>query len=453
MIYNILEITLIQVCLSTILSLAIGIVLARILFYNPKPWTDKVLALPLIIPSLSLVVGVTTLMGKTVHYLYGLQGIVMCHIYLNVPLATLILLNAYRSIPQSLWQLTAALRLSKMVCFLKVELPLLKTALSKTAGIVFLYCLSSFTIPLMMGGGPGGNTLTVALYYALVVKGDFQESMVLLAVNVLIGFLVILISSHYKIADIKASTGQQRIAVRSTNISWLIDKIFTSFIFVFLLAPLWALMWQQSWSTTPWSMQYTQAITGSLTIAGITAGITTLITLGICCLQPLARIWLERLSSLMITIPSFAIGMGILWLHIHSHLFAVSPFTILITTTVLVSWPVSLRIVHGAFLKIEANNHQLMRALHLPWKARLRWVYLPLAWPTMRLAFALVAVYSLGDLGSILCFPSQDIQTLPKMIYEAHSQFNFMTAQFLSLVLIGLATSIFIIFNSRDQYA
>ena len=445
MIHHVLTFTLLQALSSTIVSLGLGLFLARLFFMTPMPWLERSLSLPLIMPSLSLVTGLTALVGYKIFEMNALISITIAHAVLNIPLVMMILLNAYRSIPSAHWQLSMALKLPPVIQILKLELPLLQGSICQTAGIILLLCFSSFTIPLMLGGGPDSNTLTLSLYYNLVIKGDYNESMLLLLIKIISGFIIVLIF-NFNTVTTSLSTGKYRHYDFKNDFSN--KSIMIGFVLI-LLAPIAALIIQQDWMHLSWSQRYTEAILGSLTLAIFTATITIILTLSLCFCGFIVHNVIEKISALLIVIPSFVIATALLWIQIHYNFMNVSAFTILLIINCLHAWPMALRLIYKTFKNI-ANNHQyLMIHLHLPLTAQLRWIYLPLLWPTLRLSFALVAIYSLSDLGSILCFPSQDIITLPKIIHEAYSQFDLATAQWLSLILLALSTFIFMACTGR----
>ena len=58
--------------------------------------------------------------------------------------------------------------------FRLIEWPAIRAALPGIAGLVFMLCITSFTIILTLGGGPAATTLEVAIYQAL--RFDFDPA-------------------------------------------------------------------------------------------------------------------------------------------------------------------------------------------------------------------------------------------------------------------------------------
>ena len=109
--------TLTQAALSAMLSSLLAIPLARALATRSFPWKTAILSLfggPFILPVIVAILGLLAIWGKNgpVHALvsgvglsefsiYGLSGILLAHVFFNLPLATRILLQGWLSIPRS----------------------------------------------------------------------------------------------------------------------------------------------------------------------------------------------------------------------------------------------------------------------------------------------------------------------------------------------------------------
>ncbi|TIW01612.1 MAG: thiamine/thiamine pyrophosphate ABC transporter permease ThiP, partial [Mesorhizobium sp.] len=63
--------------------------------------------------------------------------------------------------------------------FRLLEWPVLRAAMPGVAGLVFMLCITSFTIVLTLGGGPAATTLEVAIYQALRFDFDPARAVVL----------------------------------------------------------------------------------------------------------------------------------------------------------------------------------------------------------------------------------------------------------------------------------
>src|SRR5262245_16634481 len=184
--------TLWQAALSTLLSVAPAMLIARALSRHPAfPGRGLILrlfALPLALPAIVAALGVLSLYGRAGYFagvlaslsrgewpgIYGLSGILVAHVFFNLPLATRFLLEALDAVPADQWRLASQLGMGAAPSFRLVEWPAIRSALPGVAGLVFMLCVTSFTIVLTLGGGPAATTLEGAIYQAL--RFDFAPA-------------------------------------------------------------------------------------------------------------------------------------------------------------------------------------------------------------------------------------------------------------------------------------
>jgi thiamine transport system permease protein len=98
---------------------------------------------------------------------YGLHGVLLAHVFLNLPLATRMLLQGWQAIPAERFRLARSLGLTPTAQFRHLELPMLLAALPGAFLTIFTLCLASFVTALTLGGGPAATTVELAIYQAL----------------------------------------------------------------------------------------------------------------------------------------------------------------------------------------------------------------------------------------------------------------------------------------------
>ena len=108
--------------------------------------------------------------------IYGLSGVLIAHVFFNFPLAVRLFLNALETIPEPSWKLAATLRMSAIQRLRILCLPVLRASLPGVAGMIFLLCMTSFTLVLVLGGGPSATTLEVAIYQSLTYDLDLPRA-------------------------------------------------------------------------------------------------------------------------------------------------------------------------------------------------------------------------------------------------------------------------------------
>ena len=138
--------TFIQSFLSAFLSVLLGLVGACGLVGLKR--LEIFCLLPSILPSIFVIIAFLSL-----DIPYGLAGIVIAHSAINVGLVSFILANAIKDSCGKEVFLARVYGISKIKIFFKIILSKIKTQIFYTFLTVFAFCISSFSIPLILGGG------------------------------------------------------------------------------------------------------------------------------------------------------------------------------------------------------------------------------------------------------------------------------------------------------------
>src|SRR6185295_3776875 len=168
-----------------LLSMVFGMLVARA-FARETGFPGRrallgLMSLPIVLPSLVAVVGIIAIYCQNGWLtralmmvgadakpdIYGLGGVVLAHVFFNLPLAVRLLLPGWHSIPVESWRLSAQLGMSGWSVFRLIEWPMLRRYLPHTAATIFMLCVGSFAIVLALGGGPSAATFEVAVFEAI----------------------------------------------------------------------------------------------------------------------------------------------------------------------------------------------------------------------------------------------------------------------------------------------
>ncbi len=160
-----------QALLSTLLSVIPAIFIAKSLFRRDFPGRIlflRLCSMILVLPTLIVILGILTVYGRMgwisqffqlfdTNYQftpYGLKGILLTHIFFNLPLAIRMLLLSLESIAVEQRQLAVQLGINQWQYFCIVEWPYLIRQILSTSSLIFILCFTSFTTTLVLGGGP-----------------------------------------------------------------------------------------------------------------------------------------------------------------------------------------------------------------------------------------------------------------------------------------------------------
>ena len=178
-----LEFTFSQAALSTLLTLLLGIPAAYLFSHYKfagKNLLNLVSTLPFILPTVVVAAGFNALLGPRGLLNLGLMGlfelneapirfvnsigaILVVHVFYNITIVIRIVSNAMASLDQRLAQAAKTLGATPMKVLTEITLPLLTPAVLSATLLVFLFDFTSFGVILLMGG-PGMNTIEVAIY-------------------------------------------------------------------------------------------------------------------------------------------------------------------------------------------------------------------------------------------------------------------------------------------------
>ncbi len=474
---RVVRFTLVQAAASTVLSVIPALIVARALArrraFPGRRLALRLFALPLALPQIVAVLGVVEIWGRQglvnragdflglgpVIDIYGLTGILIAHVFFNLPLASRLFVSALERVPGESWRLAAQLGFDGRAVWRLIEWPVLRTQLAAVAGLVFMLCVASFTVVLTLGGGPRATTIEVAIYQAL--RFDFDPG---LAVRLALMQLVLtgtLVLAGVRITQTpETGSGLDRRILRpdgATPGARLIDAlaitvalvitvpVFAAILAGGLAAPLVRLALEPS----VW-----QASATSLAIASAAA------VLAIALAWPLGELAAsggqpsvgrslrllggasQLASSLVLVMPPVVLGAGwfvlLLWVPGGIDF----GFGVVIVINALMAIPFVTRVLGPAIGESRARHDRLCASLGIAGLARLRLIDWPVLRRPLSVALAFALALSLGDLGAIALFGSEHLVTLPLLLYQRLGSYRVNDAAGLALFLGALCLAI-----------
>ena len=254
--YSILWFSIKQALLSASISTLLAWPIARAIYYYPNIFLKKLfLSLSLlcfVLPTLVLITGFVALLGLSgtitpllgEHWsLYGLHGILLAHVYMNLPFAVRSIHSQLHNIPDSSWRLARQLKLSKWQLFQLIEWPALRGNLSLIFGFIVILCFNSFAVVLALGGGPQSTTLEVAIYQALKYDFNIGEALTLAWSQFFIaGVFFVLLYKNNSVAWLSKDATTELWIPSLSNRNKVLYLLLYSSCFIFMLAPLFSLL-------------------------------------------------------------------------------------------------------------------------------------------------------------------------------------------------------------------
>ncbi len=470
-VWSITRFTLLQAGLSTLLSILAAIPLARALArqasFPGRQMILRLLALPLALPALVVVLGIIEVWGRQGWVstalqgielagplnIYGLTGILIAHVFFNMALAARLLVASLEQIPPENWRLAAQLNFTSRHVFRHIEWPVIRSVLPGIASLVFMLCIASFAVVLVLGGGPKATTLEVAIYQSLRFDFDPPRA-VLLALLQLCLCAGLFILGGRMAADIAVMSGvgkqvrrPDQFASRHTDI--LVITIGLTFIALPMLAIV------LSGASAPFSAivsqsVFWQALGTSLVLALTAASLSLVMAWSLLAAERTimrrrtpssGAAWLvacmQATGSLILVVPPVVIGAG--WfvvLHRTGMAGSLAPFIVAIVNA-LMALPFVMRILRPAVIAQAQHHDRLCASLGLAGLQRWRLIDLPVLARSFALAFAFAAALSIGDLGAAALFGSADFVTLPLLLLQKMGSYRSVEAAGIALFLAG----------------
>nr|WP_245432466.1 thiamine/thiamine pyrophosphate ABC transporter permease [Mesorhizobium loti] len=482
--FRVVRFTLWQAALSTALSVVSALFVARALSRHPvffgRSFILQLFAIPLALPAIVAALGVLALYGRAGYFagllttvggenwpgVYGLSGILVAHVFFNLPLCVRLFLEALQTVPADQWRLASQLGMSTRPAFRFIEWPALRQALPGVAGLVFMLCITSFTIVLILGGGPRATTLEVAIYQALRFDFDPARAVALTLLQILLTFAVVALLSRLG-ANTAAESGLSVAPRRYLSIGrseTILNALLVMLALLFVGGPMMATIaagLQSDLARLAGERAVHLAVATSAALALLSALLATILSVSLAMARrglatergrknrgPLLEYLIDTGAGFVLVVPPIVIGAG--WFLALRHVgsvFAIAPVMV-VAVNAIMAMPFALRAIRPAYDAASERHERLCAQLGITGWARLRLIDWPVLRRPLATAFAFAMALSLGDLGVIALFGSDTLQTLPYLLLARMGSYRTADAAGLAL-LLGLVCFALILLADR----
>jgi thiamine transport system permease protein len=463
-VWRIVRFTVWQALLSMLLSVGLAVPVARALARRPSFAGRNLLlglfALPLALPALVAVLGVVEVWGRMGWVssvmrtagldgdmsIYGLTGILLAHVFFNLPLGVRMLLVHLERVPAENWRLASQLGMPALAVWRFIEWPALRAALPGVASLVFMLCVTSFTVVLTLGGGPKATTMEVAIYQAL--RFDFDPVRAVILSLLQIGLCGLLVWSAGRLTmemGSISSLGRQagRPGPGSTT-GRMLDAIVIGAAGVFVSGPVVAVVVAGLLSDLPRLIADATVWRAVATSTGVAMLASALcLGLALALLGASRRLRWGRFSrasdlaaSLILVMPPVVLGAGwFVLLRDIGDIFTLAP-AVVVVANAMMALPFVMKVMAPAVRQADNDHRLLCASLGLAGWHRLRLIDWPVLKRPLALSLAFAAALSIGDLGVIALFGSEDFVTLPYLLYQRFGTYRIDDAAGLALILV-----------------
>jgi len=459
--------TLLQAALSAVLSVALAIPVARALArrdFAGRRLLVTVMGAPFLLPVIVAVLGLLAIFGRAGWVnaslagiglgridVYGLQGVVLAHVFLNLPLAVRLLLQGWQAVPSERVRLATALGFSSRDMRRHFERPLLRAVLPGAALLIFLLCTTSFAVALILGGGPSSTTVELAIYQAFRFDFDLGRAALLglIQVAICLGAGALAFGAIRR-QELGAGLDRRPLPwPGDTRAGRVGDGAAILGAALFLLLPLLSVLVKGFPALAGLPPVVWQSALRSIVLALASTALAVALALPIALMVArLSRPGLvEALAFLSIAVSPLVVGTG-LFLLVRA---VANPLTLALPVTglvnALVALPFLLRALVPAAMAAEATQGRLAEALGMPAWARFRHAILPRLMRPLGFGAGLAAAFSMGDLGVITLFSTPGQGTLPLEMYRLMGSYRTDDAQGAAVLLMALTLALFWLFD------
>lgn len=481
--WQIVKFTFFQAGLSTILSIVLGTAVAWSLHHQAQfPGRSFLIALfssALVLPTLVVVLGLVSVLGRNGWlntaldwmfgyslgtFLYGFLGILIAHVYLNASFVVRNFLARLDAVPIEKRKLVRSLGLSSWQRFVLIEWPAIKSAIPASGITIFLLCFTSFAVVLTLGGSPRYNTLEVAIYEAVRFDFDIARALDLAVLQLLICAALVFPLTYIKNLNYAVSPRVQSMIWGEPTVLKIVQWTLITAACLGFILPLCAVIYDgigANFVRLMFEPATGKALVTSLLIA--TASSMSTLAFALVLASSKRNFTLpHRLRSvpaanLLNAIQSFsallylafpALVMGLSFFLVARHMPGSINFwaiIALLTANTLMALPFAIAILAPAMEKTAGRYDRLAFSLGVSGLDRWRLVEWPLLRAEIGYVCSIAFCFSLGDLGVIALFGSQDIVTLPWLLYQKFGSYRTDDAAGIALIMLALTLFVFLV--------
>lgn len=451
--------------LSCLFAIPVARALSRQTFVGRRLLV-MLLGAPFILPVIVAILGLVAVFGRSGFVnealtalglpnmtIYGPHGVILAHVFFNMPLAARLLLQGWASIPSERFRLAASLGFGPGAMWQQIEWPMLKRVLPGLFVVIFLICTTSFAVALALGGGPRATTLELAIYQAFRFDVNLPRAATLALCQLGLGLLISLIALRLPLPEslaqgldrpIKRWDGR-RVATRIT------DGLILILATAFLLVPMLSILVQGAPHVLSLPESVWAAVIRSAWMALTSAALTLALALPLAFAIGRGAWGFEVTSLLSLSISPLVLGTGayLILLPYTNPIAWALPLTIWVNA--LLALPFALRALLPEARILHRDYARLSSSLGMTGWAWLRLVALPRLRAPLGFAAGLAAALSAGDLGVIALFARPDQATLPLLIFQLKESYRLDDAKAAALLLVGMSLVLFWVFHAAGK--
>lgn len=393
--------------------------------------------------------------------LYSFKAIILAHVYLNFPIAFLLITEAWTASSDVAEKASYTLGKSIRRTFFSVTLPSIKGSVISAFILIFLFCFSSFAIIMVLGGNPSYTTLETEIYRRARISGDTAGGASLSLISFAITG-ILLLASGYGRAKIKTERKTRKL-IKGRGKSLFAIYLCVIVMLLFLLPPLLSIIYRAFFTKNgAFTLRAWEEILGggfglistamegivmSFVIAFLASAAAIILASSMAMLSARKN---SRLMPFLATLPmaagSVTLGLGFSMLAAYiPHSSTIVSYLLVFLAHLIIVLPFSIRTITPGARTISPTLSLASYTLGASIGKTMRRVEMPLLKPYIKKAFAFSFALSLGEVNATLTLSDGHITTLPILIYRLIGSYDYQGAAALGTILLAEALIVFAI--------
>ncbi|MCD6301765.1 MAG: iron ABC transporter permease [Staphylothermus sp.] len=474
-IINALKFSFEQALLSSLLATVIGSIASLgllILGFKGAKTLRSLSIIPFMAPPMVVVVGFTSLFGEKgwvtsifpqLRFLgEGFWGIIAAHVFYNIPLSLNFTYSSFVSIPREIVDSINLYSSGKTVfVFRKVIIPYILPAMISSYTLTFIYCFTSFAIPLSIGG-VRYSTLEVYIYYYYKLMMMPHKAAAIAFIQYLVLLSVVFIFTFFHGKTYAPPIGYTHYKLGVPKPLKAILYTVTLLVFLYLYMPLFSIIYTALYN--PYTSEinlhgfhrilglgYDPALGTELALVYFNtlyyAMMTAFLSLVLCSI--IVYFGTEIVDALyvsLLAISPLTLSLGLL----RAYSYFLPPPVLIILAHTYAAIPLVIRVLRIGFERIGRIYVDVAKVLGEKGFTLYARVIYPLMRPSYLVALSLALVVSLGEFGATFFLSTNKTITLAVAIYVYRGVRDWQASGAAATLLL-LITSIILLILSRKM--
>lgn len=474
---HILLFSVLQAILSSIVAVIIGLpgawIFSRFRFGNKK--VKRILlscvSVPFVLPSVLVVLGFVIIYGNNgflnsilmkifnlsdppLKILYRLTAVIIAHAFCNFPLVINTVGDYIKNLSSSPEEAGRIDGLSEWRIFLRITVPRIIPSLISVFVLIFLYCYTSFSIVLILGGKPSLTTVGVEIA-SLAGRLKTESAATLSLISILVALIPVFLSFKKPGSDYVTDEDNSVPKLLKLNIA---AKIYLVIIFIFSILPLVGIIIRSFMSSSVRGGETVFSLSGYLLLFNdfIPVINTIILAFGSSVFSVFFALAISNhlrtcrtdytfnsLISVSMCVSSVILGFG--YMVMSSYFSSVPPFILLMLSQAVLSLPLCLRILYPAYKSIPLSYSENAVICGAGSFKILLYIDMPTLRNALMTSFVFAFALSCGELASVLLIGGRDFPVLSARIYALINSYSYQGACVYATVMLVINFLIFLI--------